>query len=308
MTLSEKSEFVLGIKILATFFIVGFFLFSLANIIVGNPTAEIFRILVSSISLFVLFWLVPINSLPKGLFIITVLEFMLNQGMITIGAMTLVSGLLITGHEWYKKTQEIHAKIESDRIKREEKIEADRIRAEDDKIKQKELETEKLKNKKFEEKQTAKGLIKFKNNWGTLEQVKKWKEIDVGLEDNFQNISPYKFEEFIAKLFKKMGYSTTVTSPTGDFGADVLAKKDNKTTLIEVKRYGKGNLVTPKEVQRTLGAMWKHKADKAVFITTSDFTTRAKDLENESPIELWDKDILHKTVRKYFIENDVVKQ
>ena len=148
------------------------------------------------------------------------------------------------------------------------------------------------------------GLVKYRGKWGTPEEVKRWKEVDVGLSNNFAHLSPYQFEEFIVKLFQKMGYQARKTPNVGDFGADIIATKGEETILIEVKKYSEGHNVTPKEVQRTLGAMWKYKADKAVFITTSDFTVRAKELEKDAPIELWNKRILHKIVRKYFIEND----
>jgi len=154
----------------------------------------------------------------------------------------------------------------------------------------------------FKRKQQAKGLVYFKGKWGTPKQVKKWKKIYTYLSNNFANLNPYQFEEFIAKLFRKMGYSARKTPNTGDYGADVIAKKDDETILIQVKKYNEGNNVTPKEVQRTLGALWKYKANKAVFITTSSFTVRAKEIEKEAPIELWDKKILHKMVKKYFIE------
>ncbi len=157
---------------------------------------------------------------------------------------------------------------------------------------------------KFEKKQRAKGLVKYDNMWGTPKQVKKWKEIGIGLNNNFADLSPYEFEEFVAGLFQKMGYSARKTPNTGDFGADVIATKKGETVLIEVKKYAEGNNVTPKEVQRTLGAIWKYKADKAVFVTTSDFTVRAREVESEGPIELWNKRILHQMVRKYFIETE----
>jgi len=164
------------------------------------------------------------------------------------------------------------------------------------------LEEQKL---AFEKQQIASGLIKYKDKWGNSEQVRRWKEIDIDLEHNFSRLSPYKFEEFIAVLFKKMGYETEKTPSTGDFGVDVVAKKGNETIIIQCKRYSHGTHVTPEEVQRTLGAMWKYKADKAVFITTSSFTVRAAELDKGAPIELWNKQILHQMVRKYYIdEND----
>jgi len=156
---------------------------------------------------------------------------------------------------------------------------------------------------KYEEVQKSKGLIKYKERWVTPEQVKKWKEIDIGLNNNFANLSPYEFEDFISELFSKMGYDAKVTSRSGDFGADVIAQKNNEKILIEVKKYSEGTNIRPDQVQRTLGAIWKYNADKAVFITTSNFTVRAKEIEKDGPIELWNKKILHEMVRKYYIES-----
>lgn len=154
----------------------------------------------------------------------------------------------------------------------------------------------------FERSQKARGLVEYNGRWGTPAQVKKWKRIDLGLDNNFADLSPYQFEEFIAQLFQQMGYSVMRTPGSGDFGADVIAKKKDQTVLIECKKYSEGNSVTPKEVQRALGAMWAHEADKAVFVTTSDFSIKAKQLEQGSPIELWNKTTLHQMVRRYFID------
>ena len=206
----------------------------------------------------------------------------------------LIVGIIIYGVVKYQ---------EKKRLEREQ-AEQEEIRTKKEKIRK---EVEK-KQRESEAEQRAKGLVKFENKWGTPEQVKKWKEIEVGLNNNFADLSPYEFEEFIAKLFRKMGYSARKTVSTGDFGADVIAKKEDETIIIEVKKYSIEHNITPKEVQRTLGAMWKHKADKAVFVTTSDFTVRAREVEKEGPIELWNKKIFQKMVRKYFIELETEKK
>ncbi|MBU2617249.1 MAG: restriction endonuclease [Euryarchaeota archaeon] len=158
------------------------------------------------------------------------------------------------------------------------------------------------KRRAFERRQKAKGLIKYKGKWGTPEQVREWKEIEIGLANNFVNLTSSQFERFTARLFQKMGYTAQITPGTGDFGADIIAKKKDETVLIEVKKYSEGNNVAPRDVQRTLGALWKHKADKAVFITTSDFTIRAREIEKEAPIELWNKRILHEMIKEYFMK------
>ena len=203
---------------------------------------------------------------------------------------------------------EVIAPFQEGKIKRleEERNELIRIRA--GKEREKKAIVERVaegKKLEFEKKQLAKGPVEYKGKWVSKEKARRLKEIDIGLENNFANINPYEFEEFIAKLFRKMGYQARRTRSVGDFGADVIAKRGDETVLIEVKKYAQGHNVTPKEVQRTLGAMWKHKADKAVFVTTSDFTIAAGEIEKEGPIELWNKRVLHQMVRKYLIDAEI---
>ncbi len=155
----------------------------------------------------------------------------------------------------------------------------------------------------FEKEQIAKGLVQYEDKWGTPEQVKKWKEIRTGIDSSFMNMSHFEFEEFVARLFRKMGYETTVTKKTGDYGVDVIAKDSRDTIAIQVKQNSIGNNVGNVTVQQTLGAMWKIPANKAIIITTSDFTVQAKEQAKNAPIELWDLKILKQLVRKHFIDN-----
>ncbi|MBI2665411.1 restriction endonuclease [Candidatus Woesearchaeota archaeon] len=156
----------------------------------------------------------------------------------------------------------------------------------------------------FEKKQNAKGLYKFENKWGTKKQIEKWKEAKYGIDKNFQQLSPFEFEEFIAKLFRKMGYKAHATKKTGDYGIDVIAEKDGKKIAIQCKQNQLGNNVGNVTVQNTLGSMWKIKADQSIIITTSNFTKQAEEQAKEAPVELWDNKYLKKMVRKYFIELD----
>ena len=163
-------------------------------------------------------------------------------------------------------------------------------------------EYKRAKTKAFEREQRAKGLVEFKDKWGTPEQVKRWREIDIGLENNFADYSPYEFEEFIAKLFRKMGYTAETTSRVKDFGADIIAKKDDETVAIQVKKNAVGNNVGAPVIQQTLGSMWRFKAGKSIVITTSDFTVQAEEQAKGAPVELWNRKILERMVRKYFID------
>jgi len=130
----------------------------------------------------------------------------------------------------------------------------------------------------FEEQQKSKGLYKY------LEKgFEKWRT----LEDIIAHISPREFEEMISKFFSCMGFHIKLGPYVRDFGADIIAKKGEDKVLVQVKKYETGHHVGAPDVQRTLGSMWKHKANKSILVTTSNFSTEAQEQAREAPIELW---------------------
>jgi restriction system protein len=129
-------------------------------------------------------------------------------------------------------------------------------------------------------------------------------EYQMMIDTNFKLVGPFEFEKLIAKLFRKMGYTTNVTSKTGDFGIDVIAKRGNDIIAIQAKKYSLGNNIGNGTVQRLLGAMsYKdYNANKGIIITTSNFTVQAFEQARENPIELWNQQYLNKMITKYLIE------
>ncbi len=121
------------------------------------------------------------------------------------------------------------------------------------------------------------------------------------LGNRFKNYSPEEFESFIADLFENMGYQTQITPHSNDQGADIIARKNNDTIVIEVKRYREGNNVGSPVVRSVLGSMPKYNANKAIIVTTSDFTVEAEEQAKGSPVELWNFDSLSDLVIKYKI-------
>ncbi len=53
-------------------------------------------------------------------------------------------------------------------------------------------------------------------------------EIDIGMQNDFSDLSPKEFEEFIARLFTKMGFQTEITPYVKDHGADIIAKREKR--------------------------------------------------------------------------------
>jgi len=177
-----------------------------------------------------------------------------------------------------------------------------------------ELERERrIKAERFEREQLAKGLVKFVDRhgdekWGSPSQVRKWKKIDMELKDDFAGLSPKEFEKFIANLFRKMGFRVRITPYVKDYGADIIAERGKDRVLVQVKKYKKGHHVGAQDVQRTLGAMWKHKANKSILITTSDFTIEAEEQAKEAPIELWNRGLLYRMIDRYLLSSKPVHE
>ncbi len=178
------------------------------------------------------------------------------------------------------------------------------VNTEIEKAKEKEIEIRKEKIRKFEEQQRAKGLIKFKDKWVTPEVAKDWKEMEIGLKNNFSKLTPFQFEKLISKLFKNKGYKTKVTKKSRDYGVDIIAKKDNDIIVIQCKKYKKEHKVGNRDIQKILGSMWKYKANKAIIITTSYFTKPALEQAKKAPIQLWNLRKLKEEIRKYIVDKE----
>lgn len=99
------------------------------------------------------------------------------------------------------------------------------------------------------------------------------------------NLDPYIFEDLIGIYFEKMGYQDVkVTSKSRDGGIDAVAKAVFSFTdikiIIQVKRY-KTNKVDAKTVRAIRGALPEHRATQGIIVTTSDFTSGAKELSTK---------------------------
>lgn len=146
----------------------------------------------------------------------------------------------------------------------------------------------------FNYQQRQKGLYKYIES-----EVEKWGTIDKILS----RLSPSQFEDFIGLLFKSMGYEVIDLPYVGDYGADLVAKRNGETIVVQVKKYGLGHRVGAPEVQKTLGSIWKYNANKAILVTTSTFTAKAYDQAAGAPIELWDRKKLKKMLEQHLPTN-----
>lgn len=101
---------------------------------------------------------------------------------------------------------------------------------------------------------------------------------------DYSSLSGIEFENHLLKVFKEGGYEVAGTPATGDQGADLIAKKNGKTLIIQAKRYA--GSVGNKAVQEIAAAVQFYGGDEGWVITNSTFTPAAKALAQKSKIRL----------------------
>jgi DNA polymerase III subunit epsilon len=104
-------------------------------------------------------------------------------------------------------------------------------------------------------------------------------------------MSPRKFEEFVAAIFKNNGFSVQLTPPSRDGGVDIIAVQHSALTgatvnLIECKRYAPNRPVGIGIVQRLVGVVEQNRAGKGILVTTSTFTRDAIRVAEATPHSL----------------------
>ncbi len=109
-------------------------------------------------------------------------------------------------------------------------------------------------------------------------------------------ISPRQFEELVAEIFERRGFSVELTKATRDGGKDIIAISTQMGIrlkfIIECKRYARDNKVSLDIVQRLYGVKVSENANKAILVTTSDYTRDAKKFGSQHrwDLELKDRD------------------
>ena len=82
-----------------------------------------------------------------------------------------------------------------------------------------------------------------------------------------------------------------MTSTTGDFGADIIAERNEERIAVQCKRYAKP--VGVKAVQEAISAMKHYECDRCLVVTNNRFTRQAMVLASDNEVVgLWDRNIL----------------
>jgi restriction system protein len=85
-----------------------------------------------------------------------------------------------------------------------------------------------------------------------------------------------EFEEFVAAQLRTAGWRVTHTATTGDYGVDLVAKKDGTRMAVQCKRQAKA--VGVAAIQQVVSGALHHGCNETVVVTNQAFTKAARQL------------------------------
>jgi len=106
------------------------------------------------------------------------------------------------------------------------------------------------------------------------------------LLERIRQAPPDFFERLMVNLLISMGYGGTAENAgrtlgrSGDDGVDGVVDQDAlglDRVYIQAKRYASGNNIGPGAIRDFFGSLDRHKATKGLFVTTSTFSSSAKE-------------------------------
>lgn len=138
-----------------------------------------------------------------------------------------------------------------------------------------------------------------------IDAIRKKKEF---FSDNLETIhalSPSAFEDFIANLYRHMGYDVKQTPYTNDGGKDAYVSKDGVTFLVECKRYAADARIGRPMLQKLYAAMNEEHIKKGIFITTASYTKDALEYGEKYNIQTINGDGLVSLIHQYINPSDM---
>ena len=118
-------------------------------------------------------------------------------------------------------------------------------------------------------------------------------------------MSGVELERLVTTLLARMDFRAEMTKATGDGGIDIVAVLDKPILggkyLFQCKRYAADNLVGASTVRDFYGAVMADKAVKGILITTSDFTTQAREFAERVGLELINRTKLEQLLAEHSV-------
>jgi restriction system protein len=113
--------------------------------------------------------------------------------------------------------------------------------------------------------------------------------------DELDLMSGLEFEEFVACLLRRQGWSVEVTQGSHDLGVDLVAEKKDERLAVQVKRQEAP--VSRRAVSDAVAGCAHYDCTGAMVVTNSYFTRGAQALAESTECELIDRDALAEMLR-----------
>lgn len=127
------------------------------------------------------------------------------------------------------------------------------------------------------------------------QQQSQYKQPTPSVSDT-DNMDGFEFEHYCAQVLRRNGFNDVkVTQGSGDYGIDILAKKDSITYAIQCKCYS--SPVGNKAVQEAFSGKSFYHCMVAVVLTNSYFTDAAKETAKRNAVVLWDRNYLDRMIK-----------
>jgi restriction system protein len=85
-----------------------------------------------------------------------------------------------------------------------------------------------------------------------------------------------EFEDYVAARLQRAGWQVAFTPASGDYGVDLIARRDDRSVAVQCKRLGKP--VGLAAVQQVVAGARHHDCGKSIVISNQEFTDAAKKL------------------------------
>lgn len=105
--------------------------------------------------------------------------------------------------------------------------------------------------------------------------------------DRIDAMSGVEFEQYVAAVFRGLGYEVSTTKVTGDFGVDVVATKSGIRTAVQCKR--QGTPVGGAAVQQVVAGAAMHNCNSTAVVSNRSFTRAAQELARVHGCRLIDR-------------------
>jgi restriction system protein len=131
-------------------------------------------------------------------------------------------------------------------------------------------------------------------------------EGQTGLQ-SLRGLSWKRFEDLVAEIYRRQGYSVQETLGGGaDGGVDLVLRRNGETSLVQCKRWS-GKPVPVQTVRELYGVLTDRRAASAKLIATTSFTQDAVAFARNKPIELIGANALLCLLRGVQISGKMVK-